>query len=114
MDIEQVQLFCLSLPSVTEDIKWVNDLVFSVGKKMFCIAALEPPFKVSFKAKADEFEELSRQNEFAPAAYLARAKWVTVTPEAMLSKKEWEHYVKGSYNLVKDKLTKREKKELRL
>jgi predicted DNA-binding protein (MmcQ/YjbR family) len=26
---------CRSLPGVTEDVKWENDLIFSVGGKMF-------------------------------------------------------------------------------
>lgn len=33
MDIETIQNICRGLGSVTEDIKWDNDLVFSVGGK---------------------------------------------------------------------------------
>ena len=35
MDIEDIRIMCTSLPGVTEDIKWGNDLVFSVGGKCF-------------------------------------------------------------------------------
>lgn len=107
MNVETLRKICSSLPAVTEDIKWGNDLVFSVGDKMFCVASLEPPFSCSFKVSDDEFDELSNQNGFIPAPYMARAKWVLVTDATRLNKKEWEHYVKQSYELVKSKLTKK-------
>jgi predicted DNA-binding protein (MmcQ/YjbR family) len=107
MDIDQLRSFCLSLPAVTEDVKWDNDLVFSIGDKMFCVASLEPPFKCSFKVPDGEFEELSVRQGFQPAPYMARAKWVLVTQPTILHKKEWEEYIKQSYELVKAKLTKK-------
>lgn len=112
MQIETIQKFCLSLPAVTEDVKWGNDLVFSIGVKMFCVASLEPPFKCSFKVKDEEFEELSTTAGFMPAPYMARAKWVLVADPSKLNKKEWEQYVKQSYELVKMKLTKKLKEQL--
>lgn len=112
MDIDQLRTFCTGLPAVTEDIKWDNDLVFSVGGKMFCVASLEPPFKCSFKVPDDEFEELSSREGFQPAPYMARAKWVLVTSPARLPKKEWEANIRRSYELVKAKLTKKTRAEL--
>lgn len=114
MDIEALRTFCLALPAVTEDIKWGNDLVFSVGGKMFCVASLEPPFKCSFKVRDEEFEELSTQDGFMPAPYMARAKWVLVTDPSKLHKAEWEGYIGQSYELVKAKLTKKARVELGL
>lgn len=112
MNIEMLREICSSLTAVTEDVKWGNDLVFSVGDKMFCVASLEPPFSCSFKVPDDEFDELSNQNSFMPAPYMARAKWVLVTDPSNLSKKEWERYVKQSYELVKIKLTKKLRERL--
>jgi predicted DNA-binding protein (MmcQ/YjbR family) len=112
MDIEQLRSFCLKLKGVTEDIKWDNDLVFTIGSKMFCVAALDPPFKCSFKVADDEFEELSNQPGFIPAPYLARNKWVLVRNPSVMNKKEWERRVKESYELVKSKLTKKLRAEL--
>lgn len=111
MDIDELRSYCLSLPAVTEDIKWGNDLVFSVGGKMFCVTGLEMPLQFSFKVKDDEFEEISNSEGFMPAPYMARAKWVLVT-QLKLSKKEYEHYIQQSYELVKTKLTKKVKVEL--
>ncbi len=113
MDIDQLRSFCLSLPAVTEDIKWGNDLVFLVGGRMFCVAGLETPLKFSFKVKDDEFEEMSNREGFIPAPYMARAKWVLIT-QSRLNKKEYEHYIEQSYELVKAMLTRKIKTELGL
>src|SRR5262245_43655583 len=107
MNVEMLRKICSSLPAVTEDVKWGNDLVFSVGDKMFCVASLEPPFSCSFKVLDDEFDELSNQQGFTPAPYMARAKWVLVIDPSKLNRMEWEKYIKQSYELVKSKLTKK-------
>ena len=112
MNIEDLRKLCYLLPAVTEDIKWGNDLAFSIGNKMFCVASLEPPFTCSFKVKDEEFEELSSQNGFMPAPYIAKAKWVLVTDPSKLNKREWEKYIKQSYELIKMKLTKKLRQEL--
>lgn len=112
MDIEFLRKYCLSLKGVTEDVKWGNDLVFSIGEKMFCVASLEPPFKCSFKVTDEEFEALSNTEGFIPAPYMARAKWVLVTNPSKLNKKQWEQYIKQSYQLVSMKLTKKLREQL--
>ena len=112
MDIEMLRKICSSFRAVTEDVKWGNDLVFSVGDKMFCAASLEPPFSCSFKVPDDEFDEISNRNGFTPAPYMARAKWVLVTDPSKLNKKDWERFLKQSYELIKIKLTKKLREKL--
>jgi predicted DNA-binding protein (MmcQ/YjbR family) len=112
MDVESLRAYCLKLPAVTEDIKWGNDLCFSVGGKMFCVSSLEPPLRVSFKVLDEEFDELSKRDGFMPAPYMARAKWVSVTDPSVLKTKEWQSLVKQSYELIKAKLTIKLRKEL--
>src|SRR5688572_26993119 len=107
MNVESIQKICKSLPSVTEDIKWGNDLCFSIGTKMFCVAGLQTPSSVSFKVKDEEFDEMSARDGLEPAPYVARYKWVLVTDLNKLSKKELEHYIRQSYELVKSKLPKK-------
>lgn len=114
MDIDQLRAYCSSLPAVTEDVKWDNDLVFSVGGRMFCMIALDPPFKCSFKVPDEEFEELSSREGFIPAPYMARAKWVQVSSPTRLHSREWEASLRQSYELVKAKLTKKARTELGL
>lgn len=115
MNIEELQAICKSLPHVTEDIKWHNDLCFCIGGKMFCVVGLnQSPTSASFKVLEEEFEELSQRQGFKPAPYVAKYKWVLVEDITTLSTKEWEHYTEQSYTLVKNKLTPKIKKELDL
>jgi predicted DNA-binding protein (MmcQ/YjbR family) len=108
MNIEQLRAFCLSLPHATEDVKWGNDLCFCIACKMFCITGFSSPLKVSMKVKDEEFEELSSSEGIVPAPYVARYKWILVEAVSRFSKKEWEHYIQQSYELVKGKLSKKE------
>ncbi len=115
MHIEDLQDICKKLPAVEEDIKWGNDLCFCVGKKMFLVVGLgRTPASASFKVKDEEFDEMCIRKGFAPAAYVARYKWVSTRDLNNMNKKDWEHYVKQSYALVKEKLPKKIKKELGL
>lgn len=114
MDLKQVRTLCLSFPAATEDVKWEHHLVFSVGEKMFCMTNFEPPFACSLKVRDEEFEELSTRNGLAPAAYMARAKWIAVSKSSAFSKEEWRHYLRQSYELVKGRLTKKRRSELGL
>ena len=109
MELETLRQYCLSLPAATEDIKWGNDLVFSVGGKMFCVASLEAPFQFSFKVKEEEYEELSVREGFMPAPYMARNKWVLVKNPSKLNKKDREAYIRESYEMIKAKLSKKDR-----
>lgn len=111
MDIESLRDYCLSLPHVTEDIKWGADLCFSIGGKMFCVTSESIPFKASLKVSDEGFEEFSQKPGIKPAAYLARYKWVLIQGDA-LSDKQWQHYILQSYELVKSKLPKKILKSL--
>jgi predicted DNA-binding protein (MmcQ/YjbR family) len=110
MNIDDLRKLCKSLPYVTEDIKWGHDLCFSIAGKMFCVTCLEEPMQVSLKVTHEEFEELSVSKDIIPAPYVARYKWVLIQKPSRFSKKEWEHYVKQSYKLVKSKLPNNVKK----
>jgi predicted DNA-binding protein (MmcQ/YjbR family) len=115
MNIEEIRSFCKSLPAVTEDVKWGNDLVFSVGAKMFCVVGLSgTPTTASFKVTDEEFNEMSSRKWFKPAPYVAKYKWVFIEDSTKMSKAEWKQYLKQSYELVKEKLPVKVKKQLKL
>ena len=107
MDIEFCRKVCQKLPAVTEDIKWGNDLCFSVGSKMFFVIHLEPPHTFSFKVSDEDFEEVSAREGFIPAPYMARHKWVYAEQPTKVKPKDVEKYIKESYELVKAKLSKK-------
>ena len=108
MSLEAVREFCRSLPDVGEDVKWGNDLVFTIGGKMFCVICLEPPHQVAFKCTPESFAALVEQPGLIPAPYMARAMWVQ-EPElgAALGRRDREALVKTAYELVRAKLPKR-------
>ena len=112
MDIEILRSVCLSFPIVTEDVKWETNLCFCVGGKIFCIANLEPQHTFSFKVTDAEFDELSGSDGFKPAPYLARAKWVLVTDSSKLSRRDLKKYLQQSYDLIKSKIPKKQRKDL--
>ena len=112
MDIEILRSICLSFPAVTEEVKWGNDLCFCIGEKMFCVTSLEPPHTFSFKVTDADFEELSGSEGFKPAPYLARSKWVFVTDSSKLSRKNLKNYLRQSYDLIKAKIPKKQRKDL--
>jgi predicted DNA-binding protein (MmcQ/YjbR family) len=101
MTVDGLRQICLALPGVTEDVKWVQDLCFCVGGKMFVIVNLEPPHQMSFKCTPDGFGELIEREGIIPAPYLARAMWVQ---ESELGKvfvrRELEPLLRSSYDLV--------------
>ena len=108
MTVESIRRWCLALGGVTEDIKWDDDLVFSVGGKMFCVAMLEVPHRLSFKCDEETFTELVEREGIIPAPYLARAKWVSL--ESLDGPMEWpelERHLRRSYELVRGGLTKK-------
>ena len=113
MNIEDVREICMDFNGVTEDIKWENNLCFSVRKKIFMLIALDmvPP-SASFKVSAEDFEELVTRDGFMPAPYFARYKWVLVEDIRRMSRAEWEYYARQSYQLVASQLPVKTQKHL--
>jgi len=115
MEIEDIQEICKKLSGVTEDIKWGHDLCFCVGEKMFCVAGLDQkPVSASFKVLDAEFEAMSSRPGFKPAPYVAKYKWVWMDDINRMNKKDWNHYISQSYELVKAKLPKNIQKKIDL
>ncbi|TSA24901.1 MAG: hypothetical protein D4R67_11060 [Bacteroidetes bacterium] len=114
MNIEELREYCLKLPAVTEDIKWGDNLVFSVGEKMFCLADLTPPLRVSLKVPEEQFADLTSAPGIIQAPYFARNMWICVEKPDRFSRQEWEHYLRQAYELVKEKLPRKTKESLGL
>lgn len=112
MNFDQAKTLCRSLPGVTEDTKWDNDLVFSIGGKMFAVTNLGEATGMSFKVEDDRFLELTDRPGIIPAPYLARAKWVYVENANALDDQEAAQLLRRSYELVFAKLTKKLQREL--
>jgi len=109
MDIESVRKFCLSLPHVTEDVQWGNDLLFRIGNKMFAVVGLEPSSDhcMSLKCTPEKFAELTEREGIVPAPYVARYHWVALERFDALREPELKSLLTKAYELVRDKLPKK-------
>lgn len=115
MNAEDIRTICRQLPAVKEDIKWGHDLVFTIGEKMFCVVGLDQhPTSASFKVTDEEFEEMCTWPGFKPAPYVAKYKWVWIDDITKMKKTLWKKYLQQSYELVKEKLSTKLKKQLDL
>lgn len=104
--------FCRALPGVTEDVKWGNDLVFSVGGKMFVVFGLPEHEPFSFKVHPAVFGTLTQQEGIRPAPYLAQHSWVSVASRDLLPDGELTALIQESYALVAQKLPKKTRDKL--
>lgn len=104
MNIETLRTMCLTLPGVTEDIKWGDNLCFLAGGKIFCIANLSGDHAASFKVTEEEFEALAERPGLRPAPYLAKNNWIMAERPGAMTRTEWERYLAQSYNLITSKL----------
>lgn len=100
---------CAAWPGVTRSIKWEVDLVYSVANKMFAVLCTLGPERgrLSFKVDSERFLELSDQPGMAPAPYMARAFWISVTEPERFSHEELAAFVRRSYELVRANLSKK-------
>jgi predicted DNA-binding protein (MmcQ/YjbR family) len=107
MDIEAIRKFCLSLPAVSEGIKWKHNLCFMIAGKIFLMADLDGPFGVALKVNDEEFDNLVNKEGIIAAPYLGSKKWIKVRDENHFTIKEWKHYILQAWELKKAKLPKK-------
>jgi predicted DNA-binding protein (MmcQ/YjbR family) len=118
MTYDEVSKFLLSLPGAELSIKWGSDHIFVVGSKMF--AGMGPKPKkgetsgISFKADDMSFEILTKKRGITPAAYLARAKWVSMDKLDRLPDKQLKAYLTRAHAIVASGLSKKLQKSLGL
>ena len=108
MNIDLLRAYCLSLPQAAEKIQWENDLLFTIGGKIFAVTPLEPaPFVLTFKPDPEHRLELLEIEGVEPAPYLARAGWVSVRTWDVFRDSEWRDLAAESYRMIVSKLPKK-------
>jgi predicted DNA-binding protein (MmcQ/YjbR family) len=114
MDAESVRKFCLSLPHVTEDVQWENDLLFRIGNKMFAVVALDAAtdHRMSFKCTPEVFAELTERDGIVPAPYVARYHWVALERFDALPERELKELLRNAYRLILEKLPRKSRAQL--
>lgn len=106
--------FCRSLSGASEDIKWGNDLIFSVGGKMFAGFQLPEGEPVGFKVDPAVFDSLVGRKGVIPAPYMAKHSWVSVTDRTQIPIATLKNMIAESHRLVAEKLPKRTRQALGL
>lgn len=114
MDDKALARLTACWPGVSSDVKWDDDLIFSVAGKMFCGLCLRgaEQGKLSFKVEPERFLEFTDRPGFRPAPYMARAHWVTMDDPAVIPRPELEALLRRAYELVRAKLPKKTQREL--
>jgi predicted DNA-binding protein (MmcQ/YjbR family) len=107
MNLDSIRAFCLSLPHVTEDIQWGNDLLFRIGRRIFAGVGLEPPHGLAFKCTPEKFDQLVEIDGIIPAPYMARNKWVSIMDFNALSDDETKRLMRNSYEMILSGLPKK-------
>lgn len=110
----QIATYCKTLPHVTRIVQWEGVQVFKVGGKMFCLIAPanHSVARISFKCDPLHYDALSRADGFAPAPYLARAKWVSLVNPKMLTAAETKAYLRRAHAVIVSGLSKKKQREL--
>ncbi|MCF8466053.1 MAG: MmcQ/YjbR family DNA-binding protein [Sneathiella sp.] len=109
--------FCSSLPAVNNVVQWGNASVWKIGGKIFAICSSwgsGEAQKISFKCSDLTYAILTEQKGIIPAPYLARAKWVQLISETAMPDADIEAYILEAYSIIKAKLTKATRKNLRI
>ncbi len=114
MTLEGLREFCRKLPGTTEDIKWEDNAVFSVERKMYCLINVDAPWSLSVKSTPEDAAELVEREGIRPAPYMARNHWVTLdSVTGVVSDRELRTLIVRSYDLVRAGLPKRVRESLK-
>ena len=112
----QIAAFCRTLPRATRVVQWEGVQVFKVGGKMFCLVAPanHSVARISFKCDPVHYDALCRAEGFAPAPYLARAKWVSLIDPKVLTPAQTKAYLTRAHAVIAAALPKKRRAELGL
>ncbi|MEO1260934.1 MAG: MmcQ/YjbR family DNA-binding protein [Bacteroidota bacterium] len=113
MNIEVFRDYCLSKKAVEETFPFDEvTLVFKVMGKMFAVTGLEhEDFKVNLKCDPDRAIELREEypGQIIAGWHMSKKHWNTVYFESGLESKLLRELIDHSYDLVVNKLTKKDK-----
>ena len=115
MHIEEFRDYCLAKKGVEETFPFDEQtLVFKVMGKMFALTGLEHvPFQVNLKCDPDQAIELREEYEDIQAGWhMSKKHWNTVMFEGDLEEKMLLELIDHSYDLVVQKLKKKDREFL--
>lgn len=101
-DSDWIRKLCLSLPDVTEDMPWDDDLCFKVRGKIFTGMVLSDGRfpRITLKCTPETFHELLEIEGVSPAPHVGRYNWAMLANSNLLPADELEALIRQSYTLV--------------
>ena len=101
-DVDWIREFCLSLPDVTEDMPWGDDLCFKVRGKIFTGAVLSDGRfpRITLKCSPETIHELLEIEGIVRAPYVGRYDWIQLANSNVLPADELEALTRRSYDSV--------------
>jgi predicted DNA-binding protein (MmcQ/YjbR family) len=116
MNEAALRAFCADWPGAVAEVKWQDQLVFSVGGKMFALLCLRgaQAGHLSFRVGPERFLEFTDRPGLRPAPYLARAHWVQRVESKALRRSELEALLRASYAHAVARLTRARRAALAL
>lgn len=114
MNIEELRDYCLSKPGATEDFPFdETTLVFKVMDKLFALTDLEGDLSVNLKCTPEKAIELREQHSCVlPGYHMNKKHWNTVLVDGTVSDQQIREWIDHSYELVVEKLSKKQQNEL--
>ena len=116
MNIEELREYCLSKKGVKETLPFGPDtLVFKVLDKAFVLTGFENN-PLSFNVKCDPDKAIDLREKYTcvqPGYHMNKKHWNTIVVEESANDKLLKEWIDDSYNLVVDKLTKKQKEILK-
>jgi predicted DNA-binding protein (MmcQ/YjbR family) len=103
LNIEELRVYALSLPEVTESFPFGNDtLVFKIRNKIFLLLSLTAEkLQFNVKCQPDYAIELREQYDcIQPGYHMDKKHWNTIIVDGALSKKQLQQFISDSYFLV--------------
>ena len=98
-------------PGVTFVDQW-DSHVAKVGGKVFAVLGKNDGWRLVIKVSEESFEILTSMEGVSQAPYFAKRKWVNINDRAPLERDDLEYYLRRSYELVAQGLTKKLRAEL--
>lgn len=114
--LHSLENFCHRLPEAQFDLKWGDDRTYCIAGKMFAVFCTDSRAdngmtRLCIKVSPADFLALTDRDGILPAPYLARYHWISIE-DRVLSQKELETLIQGSYDMVLSKLSKKKQQEL--
>jgi predicted DNA-binding protein (MmcQ/YjbR family) len=118
MTLDELNIFCASLPHATHVVQWSGSHVWKIGGKVFVLASLgrDVELGITFKCSPFSYDLLKDQAGLRPAPYLASRgmSWIQWMSDETMDDAALKDYLRESYRLASLNLPKKMQREMGL